>query len=68
MMTTLQIRKKNEVYITINSKEPHVHHELADYFTFEVPEAKFLKKNPRYKYWTELFACTLLVQVSCIMV
>ena len=50
-MTTLQIRKKNEVYITINSKEPHVHHELADYFTFEVPEAKFLKKNPRYKYW-----------------
>ena len=25
--------------------------ELADYFTFEVPEAKYLKKNPRYKYW-----------------
>ena len=51
MMTTLSIKKKNEVYIQISSKEPHVHRELSDYFTFEVPEAKFLKKNPRYKYW-----------------
>ena len=51
MMTTLSIKKKNEVYITIQSPEEHVHRELSDYFTFEVPEAKFLKKNPRYKYW-----------------
>ena len=51
MITTLSIKKKNEVYITINSPEEHVHRELSDYFTFEVPEAKFLKKNPRYKYW-----------------
>ena len=50
-MTTLSIKKKNEVYITIHSPEEHVHRELSDYFTFEVPEAKFLKKNPRYKYW-----------------
>ena len=50
-MTTLSIKKKNEVYINIQSKEPHVHQELSDYFTFEVPEAKYLKKNPRYKYW-----------------
>ena len=68
MMTTLSIRKKNEVYITINSKEPHVHHELADYFTFEVPEAQVLKRIPDTNTGTELFACTLLVQVSCIMV
>ncbi len=50
-MTHLTVRKKNEVYITIHSDEEYVHRELADYFTFEVPEAKFLKKNPRYKYW-----------------
>ena len=50
-MTHLTIRKKNEVYITIHSNEEYVHRELADYFTFEVPEAKFLKRNPRYKYW-----------------
>jgi hypothetical protein len=50
MMTTLSIKKKNEVYVTIQSAEPHVHQELSDYFSFEVPEAKFLKKNPRYKY------------------
>ena len=50
-MTRLSVKKKNEVYLTIQSAEPHVHHELADYFSFEVPEAKFLKKNPRYKYW-----------------
>ena len=51
MMTCLSVKKKNEVYVTIQSAEPHVHHELSDYFSFEVPEAKFLKKNPRYKYW-----------------
>ena len=50
-MTHLSVKKKNEVYITIDSKEPHVHQELADYFTFEVPEAKYLKKNPRYRHW-----------------
>ena len=50
-MSNLTIKKKNEVYITIHSDEEHVHRELSDYFTFEVPEAKFLKKNPRYKYW-----------------
>ena len=50
-MTHLTVKKKNEVYITIHSDEEYVHRELADYFTFEVPEAKFLKKNPRYKYW-----------------
>ena len=50
-MTNLLVKKKNEVYVTIHSEEEHVHKELADYFTFEVPEAKYLKKNPRYKYW-----------------
>ena len=50
-MSNLTVKKKNEVYITIHSEEEHVHRELSDYFTFEVPEAKYLKKNPRYKYW-----------------
>jgi len=50
-MSNLIVKKKNEVYITIHSEEEHVHKELSDYFTFEVPEAKFLKRNPRYKYW-----------------
>ena len=44
-MTHLTVKKKNEVYITIHSDEEYVHRELADYFTFEVPEAKFLKKE-----------------------
>ena len=46
----MKIEKKNEVYVTIKG-DPHVHYELSDYFSFEVPEAKFLKRNPRYKYW-----------------
>ena len=50
-MTNLFVKKKNEVYVTIHSEEEHVHKELADYFTFEVPEAKYLKKNPRYRHW-----------------
>lgn len=49
-MTRIVIRKKNEVFYQLLS-EPHVHRELSDYFSFEVPEAKFLKRNPRYKYW-----------------
>ena len=50
-MTFITLKKKNEVYVTVHSNEEYVHRELSDYFTFEVPEAKYLKKNPRYKYW-----------------
>lgn len=39
------ISKKNEVYIKVNT-EPHIHQELADYFCFEVPGAKFM---PHYR-------------------
>ena len=49
-MTSIVVKKKNEVYIKVQG-DAHVHHELADYFSFEVPEAKFLKRNPKYKYW-----------------
>ena len=43
------ISKKNEVHLHIES-DIHVYYELADYFTFEVPGAKFM---PTYKnkYW-----------------
>ena len=47
-MTT--ITKKNEVFLRVDT-EPHVHQELSDYFTFEVPNAKFLQKQRRYKHW-----------------
>ena len=50
-MTYITLKKKNEVYVTVHSDEEYVHRELSDYFTFEVPEAKYLKKNPKYKYW-----------------
>lgn len=45
----LKIRKKNEVYLKVET-EPHINVELAEYFTFEVPNAKFM---PQYKkkYW-----------------
>ena len=48
-MTNLVISKKNEVHLHIES-DIHVYYELADYFTFEVPGAKFM---PTYKskYW-----------------
>ena len=48
-MTNLKIRKKNEVYLTIDA-EPFVKQELCDYFTFEVPGAKFMPQY-RSKYW-----------------
>jgi len=48
-MSHLIISKKNEVHLQIES-DMHVYYELADYFTFEVPGAKFM---PTYKnkYW-----------------
>jgi superfamily II DNA or RNA helicase len=49
-MSDIIVKKKNEVYLSLQS-EPHIHRELSDYFSFEVPEAKFLKRNPRYRYW-----------------
>ena len=56
-MSHLIISKKNEVYLYIKA-EPHIYYELADQFTFEVPNAKF---SPQYKnkYWTERFVCSI---------
>jgi len=48
-MTNLIIKKKNEVFLTVQS-DPHVYQELSDYFTFEVPGAKFMPQY-RSKYW-----------------
>ena len=48
-MTHLILKKKNEVYVTVES-EQHVYHELSDHFTFEVPGAKFMPQY-RNKYW-----------------
>lgn len=47
------IEKKNEVSLRIGA-ELSQHRELSDYFTFAVPEAKFLKQQKRYKYWDGL--------------
>ena len=46
----LTISKKNEVFLKIDSKEPHIFCELSDKFTFEVPGAKFMPQY-RNKYW-----------------
>lgn len=48
-MSDVIIKKKNEVYLKL-SCEPHILYELAPYFEFEVPSAKFMKGN-RYKKW-----------------
>jgi superfamily II DNA or RNA helicase len=44
-MSDIVISKKNEVYLQVNC-EPHIKHELSEYFTFEVPDAKFM---PQFK-------------------
>ena len=48
-MSHLIISKKNEVYLHVQA-EIHVYYELADYFTFEVPGAKFMPSYQK-KYW-----------------
>ena len=49
VMADLIIRKKNEVYLTVEC-DPHIQHELQDQFTFDVPGAKFMPQY-RSKYW-----------------
>ena len=49
MKSNVVIQKKNEVYLTVQC-EPHVSHELADQFTFEVPAAKFMSAYKK-RYW-----------------
>ncbi len=46
----LTIKKKNEVYLKVDA-EPSTHQELADFFTFDVDNAKYMQKNRRYKGW-----------------
>ena len=48
-MSHLSISKKNEVNLQVKS-ETHVYYELSDYFTFDVPNAKFMPQY-RNKYW-----------------
>ena len=36
------IKKKNEVYLTLSDLSPALSQELTDFFTFEVPNAKFM--------------------------
>ena len=48
-MSHMKIHKKNEVYLQIET-EPHIARELSEYFTFEVPGAKFMPAY-RNKIW-----------------
>lgn len=48
-MTNITIQKKNEIYLKVEA-EPYIHQELSEYFTFEVPGAKFMPQY-RSKYW-----------------
>ena len=48
-MSHLSISKKNEVNLQVKS-EAHVYYELSDYFTFDVPGAKFMPQY-RNRYW-----------------
>jgi superfamily II DNA or RNA helicase len=48
-MADIIIQKKNEIFLKIET-DPHIHQELSEYFTFEVPGAKFMPQY-RSKYW-----------------
>jgi superfamily II DNA or RNA helicase len=48
-MANITIQKKNEIYLKVET-EPHIHQELFEYFTFDVPGAMFMPQY-RSKYW-----------------
>ena len=52
-MSHLVVKKKSEMYIQIRSVTD-VHREVADYFSVEWPEAKYLERQPRDKYWDDM--------------
>ena len=49
MASNIIIQKKNEVYLNIEC-EPHIKQEMCEYFTFDVPDAKFMPQY-RNKLW-----------------
>ena len=51
-MSDVIIHKKNEVYIKLEC-ESHILYELQQYFTFEVPGAKFMPQM-RNRHWDGL--------------
>ena len=61
---TLIISKKNDVYVKVDT-EPNIARELSDFFTFEVPGARFM---PTYKnrIWDEFgYISKILVDGGC---
>ena len=46
----MHISKKNEVYLEIKNLEDNQRKELSDFFTFEVPNAKFMP-SVRNRMW-----------------
>ena len=56
----MKIEKKNEVYAKITT-EPHIARELSEYFTFEVPGAKFMPAY-RSKVWDGKYDYSQLLQ------
>ena len=42
----LVISKANEVFLRVDTNQPHIEYELRDHFTFEVEGAKFM---PQYR-------------------
>lgn len=48
-MVDITIKKRNEVYLEITC-EAHIKQELSEYFTFEVPDAKFMPQV-RSRMW-----------------
>ena len=51
-MAEIRITKVDEVYVKVES-EPSIERELVDFFTFDVPNAHFIKsRNTRMRGWS----------------
>ena len=66
-MSDLIIAKKNEVHLTVDAP-PHVQQELSDYFTFDVPGAKYMLRNIGIDIGMVRSDCSLLQQEKCMWV
>ena len=62
----IEISKKNEVYLKVNA-EPSIARTISDFFTFEVPGARFMPAF-RNRVWDGKIRFSHQLQENCILV
>lgn len=50
-MKDAQVIPFNNTFLKVESTHDHVLQEISQYFTIQIPNAEFMRRHSRYKYW-----------------